>query len=213
MTKENFSIDSLVDNLTPVSPLKNARLYILCSVMLMAGAFFTISTFGLRVDFAESLYNGTLVWKIGIFVLLAISAFMVVLSLSRPDTKPEKWHAVPALLGLGILIWQFYAQDADMISINRLMMFSYAIQCITTITIGGLVAYFLMWKFWLVKTASTKPARLAMVSGFLTSSLMAAAYSLHCNQDSALYILVYYVGSVAVIGLFGRLIGAHTLKW
>ena len=82
-----------------------------------------------------------------------------------------------------------------------------------TIVCGGGAGLIAMWRLWLRRTATSHPAILGAMSGLATGALMAAAYAIHCDRDTPVYILGIYGGGVAIVTAIAALLARKLLRW
>ena len=61
--------------------------------------------------------------------------------------------------------------------------------------------------------APVDPARSGALAGLAAGALSAAAYALHCTDDAAPFLLVWYGIAIGACTLAGRLLGPKLLRW
>lgn len=208
-------IAELVKDLKPMKPLVNIKLWMHCTACLVMIAAMILGFMGLRDDYINAMQTGAMYWKSGLFFFIWISSILLITDISRPTGLVKKWHFIPLALGIIVLIWQFSIQISDFsfdMMIQSLKDKSTFV-CLPTIFFGGIMAMALTWKFWFTKTASANPALLGFLSGLSAGTLAATAYALHCNHDTALYVLLYYGAPILVLSIIGALLGKKLLKW
>lgn len=84
--------------------------------------------------------------------------------------------------------------------------------CLVCIPLFATVPFaLLIWA--LRKGAPTELARTGAIAGLVAGALGAAAYSLHCPDDSLPFIAIWYSGSIVLCALIGRWLGARLLRW
>ena len=69
----------------------------------------------------------------------------------------------------------------------------------------------LIWA--LRKGAPTQLARTGAVAGLVAGALGAAAYSLHCPDDSLPFVALWYAGSISACAMAGKAMGPRLLRW
>ncbi len=211
----NPVIDTLVDNLTPTKALKNRNLYGFYALTLMIFAFVVLSVFGLRVDYKSALDSGSIFWKPAIFLLASLGGLYAMSSLSRPQGRLSTITLGFIVLSIALMTWQTIIQypNISLAQISDSLGKSSATSCLMVTIVGGMLLTFAFWKFWLKKTASTRPVLLGALSGFTSANIAATGYALHCNMDGVLYILGFYgFGVLALTGL-GAIFGKKLLNW
>lgn len=202
-------IDQLTNDLKPVQPLRNISLWRHCSACLILAIALILSVLGIRPDWLQAIQVGALLWKPAIFFLTLSGSMLLVTDISRPTGKIKPVHFVPLLLALAILIWRLTSAKIDFASLDSYS----AYICLSVITSGGAMVMGMVWLFWLRKAATPHPALLGSLAGVSAGSLVAAAYSLHCNQDAGIYVSVYYIPPIFLLSLAGGVLGRNKLKW
>ena len=61
--------------------------------------------------------------------------------------------------------------------------------------------------------APASPAFAGMAAGLLAGALAAAAYVMHCTEDSPLFVAVWYMLAISLVTLVGLFLGRHLLRW
>ncbi len=61
--------------------------------------------------------------------------------------------------------------------------------------------------------APRSPAMAGATAGLLAGALAAALYATHCPDDSPLFVLLWYVPSIALVALAGAAVGNRVLRW
>ncbi len=208
-------IERLVSDLKPQEPLVDSRLWVHCTLCLLMVVGIVLAMMGLRADYPTALQNGAMLWKPGIFLLAWIGSILLILDLSRPIERVEKWHFVPLFLAGTILLWQLIVQLPYLFTSDATVSLRdpNAIYCLSVIIGGGGIAMVMSWKFWFSRTASPNPTALGALAGFSVGCLAATAYALHCDKDGILYIFVYYGIPILILSVFGRLLSKRLLKW
>ena len=84
--------------------------------------------------------------------------------------------------------------------------------CVVCIPVFAVVPFaLLIWA--LGKGAPTELAYTGAIAGLVAGALGAAAYSLHCPDDSLPFVAVWYAGSILLCTLVGRWLGPPLLRW
>lgn len=208
-------IEQLVAELVPQSPLRNAMLWACGAALLTALVAAVLALMGLRQDYAAAMDSGAFFWKPGIFLLVLLGSLVVTTTISRPHGRVKTYHLVPWVIALSLLIWQGVSQirHLPLDALTQSLTDGSALYCFSVITMGGAFVLLVFWKFWLTKTASLHPVLLGLCAGISAGAMAAAAYTLHCNHDSALYVFAYYMLPVAGLGILGGVLGKKFLRW
>lgn len=208
-------IDQLVADLGSQKPLVNFKLWMHCTACLIMIAAAILTFMGLRSDYLSAMRSGALFWKSGIFLLTWIGSMLLITDISRPAGTIKKIHLFPFVCAVTILLWQLVAQSAHLSFevIENSLSDGSAPYCLSAILGGGIIALMMAWKFWFSKTASPHPTLLGFLAGLSAGTLAAAAYALHCDRDTAFYVLAYYGLPVMGLGLLGSIMGRRLLRW
>ncbi|MDI7776325.1 DUF1109 domain-containing protein [Asticcacaulis sp. EMRT-3] len=211
--------ETLAQDLKPVRPMRNGRLWIGALVGLAVAVAYILIFYHARLPVAalmrgQWLGNPMAVLKPLMFLVLGLAALWAVSDLSRPEGRLKFRFFVPLLIIGGLVLggfgleWLAYGGHdfKDWLSGG-------VVVCYTTILCGGMVGLIVMWRFWLRRSATSQPLALGAMSGLATASLMAAAYALHCDGDAPVYLLVVYGGAVAIFTGIATLLGRRFLRW
>jgi hypothetical protein len=212
-------INSLVNDLKPVRPMRTALLWAGAGVGLLLAAVFISVFYGFRPEIV-ALSTGALpvhftpIGKPLLFLVLGVTALWSVSKLNRPENEFHIIHILPIIVGVSIAILNMILEIAteDYVFLIH-QLHGKVILCYATILCGGTMGQLVMWRFWLSKGATTFPTILAAMSGLTTSSLMASAYSLHCPMDAPIYVVLVYGMAVAIYTGLSTLVSRHFLKW
>ena len=206
-------IDHLVADLTPRPALRMAALWRLSALAFAGVAGLILGSMGVRVDAMAALHSGALLWKPGLFLLLALALLRWVGDLSRPVGAASPWPWVG--LGASGLLYAavLWGQATPAALWIKDLHDPTAPYCFGSVMGGGGVALALMWRFWLRHTASPRPERLGGLAGLAAGALAAAAYALHCPQDHISFLTIYYGAPLVLLTGAGVLLGRRTLQW
>ncbi|MCF8475015.1 MAG: NrsF family protein [Emcibacter sp.] len=208
-------IDQLVNDLNPKKPLLNKSLWKHCTICLVAVIIVILSFMGLRLDHLAAMQNGAMFWKPLIFFTAWLGSILLITDISRPQGGLKKRHIIPLVTAGMVFLWQFFMQrhsfswDDITLALNH----TSALVCVSMIMGFGLMTMIIIWKYWLLKTATEHPTLLGGLAGFSAGCLSATAYALHCNHDTILYISVYYILPILLLCLMGAYMGRKFLRW
>ncbi len=211
-------IDRLTQDLKPVKPLDARLLWAGGGVFLLVAAAFVVLVYGARVEIVYLLHgitvNAMVYIKPLIFLVCGLSALWAVAGLTRPEGRVKLRYLLPVLAVAGGMfggLMSELARNGTAHLANQLN--GGAPTCFLTILIGGLIGLALLWRFWLSRAATSHPVALGAMSGLAASSLMAAAYALHCVMDAPVYIFAVYAVAVGLFTGVAALLGGRMLKW
>jgi hypothetical protein len=142
---------------------------------------------------------------------LAAGAFWAVVQLSYPDSRVGfAWLFLPAailLAGLGLELSQAprSSWSARFWGGNPLTCFL----CVTALSLPILAAALLAIR----EGAPAQPRLCGAAAGLLASGVAAALYTLHCPENSLLFIASWHVLAVMAVALCGALAAERILRW
>ncbi len=206
-------IDSLVQDLIPVKPLK-ARDGL--ALTLAVAAVFAVAVAligGVRGDLLMGIPHPMFFLRSGALLLLGVTSSYAVIAMSQPAVgnsfKGWVWALLAALLfpATAIVMAMMAAPDNMAIFVPR-----YGIECLgISMLVGtGIAATQIMW---LRRGAPVALNRTGWLVGMSSGALGAAAYSLHCPFNSIFYVGLWYSLAVALCAIVGRLVVPHLIRW
>jgi len=206
-------IDSLVDDLTPVKPLK-ARSGLALTLVIAAVFAVAVAVFGgLRGDILMGIPHPMFFLRAGALLLLGVTSSYAVIAMSQPAVgnsfKGWVWALLAALLfpATAIVMAMMAAPDNMAILVPR-----YGLECLgISMLLGtGIAATQIMW---LRRGAPVALNRAGWLVGMSSGALGAAAYSLHCPFNSIFYVGLWYSLAVVLCAVVGRLVVPHLIRW
>lgn len=203
---------ALVRDARPVERLAAVRRHLaVWLVVAVASSGSLVLAFGLRPDLADRLSEERFRMELGAALATSIMAAVAALSAVRPG-RPwwERWLGLPPLmvwlatLGEGCWRW-LVARDAR-------SSFEIDPVCLPYIMLIGFIPATAL--VMLVRKGAPVHPRLALFNAALAAAALgAAALRLFHQQDASVMILVWQVGSVAVLALMGGALGRSMLRW
>jgi len=187
------------------------------SLAVAAGALVAALIFyfdiGARPDLASALESPRFLFKYVLTFSLLLAAAGLVWHLARPGAIPTGWlyalAVVPALLATAAIIEMFVvppsAWEARLLGMNWLV----CMGLIPLLSAAPLVAVILALR----QGATTHPVLAGACAGLLAAAIGASLYATHCQDDSPLFIAVWYVIGTGIVTLAGALLGARFLRW
>ena len=95
---------------------------------------------------------------------------------------------------------------------GEMMLGTYWTRCPVCTPVFAMLPFaMLIWA--LRKGAPTQLARTGAVAGLVADALGAAAYSLHCPDDSLPFVAPWYAGAIALCMVAGLAVGPRLLRW
>jgi len=168
---------------------------------------------GFREDLLTALVTPVSVARIVLTGILGIAATRLALLLARPEggQTARLWPlAAVGSAALGLLLWAYLTtpEDARQMAVVGKTMTT----CLVAIPLLSVLPVATL-HYTLRHGATTAPARAGFVAGLAGSGFSAAAYALHCTEDSPLFYVTWYGLAIMVVTLVSTLIGARSLRW
>lgn len=211
--KTDDLIVALTADAETVSPPIKRTLWLAAGVGAVGAAILFFSILGLRPNLAASLAEPRFLFKWLLTLTLVASAMVLVLQLARPETVPGARFlalvAAPALLAAGIGAELISMPSSDWV---RNLLGSNALFCMVFIPmLSALPLAALIYA--LRQGASAQPALAGAVAGLAAAGIGATLYATHCQDDSPLFMAVWYVVAVIIVSFAGAILGARLLRW
>lgn len=211
MTDTQALISQLTSRAQPVrrlaSPLRRALLWAALASVVIA---LVTASYGLQAGFLSSAPKA-IEW-IG-SVLTALLAAYAVFQISVPGRSPSwAWLPVPPmLLWLGGLGWGC-ASEFFQVGNAALVFQAASWECARAITLIS-VPLGLILLLMVRHAGVVRPAPTAMLAALSAAAMAAAGVSLFHAGESALMVLVWHLGAVALLSLLCGLFGRHLFAW
>lgn len=211
-------LDDLTRDLKPARPLRAPAVWMGAVVATIAAALYVVFLYGVRPELTAMLGGEAdidpMAWfKPLIFVTTGVGALWSIADLARPEGKLRLRTLAPLAVVLAFvlvtLVVDVFARGPQAFG----NIGDPSALCVLTIVCGGAAGLIVMWRLWLRRTATSHPGVLGAMSGLAAASLMAAAYALHCDRDTPIYILGIYGGGVAIVTAIAALLGQKLLRW
>jgi hypothetical protein len=181
------------------------------AIALAAVVFFM--TLGPRPDFAAAAETPRFLFKFVVAIILAVSAFGVARSVSRPEESWDKaapyLAAAPVLMAAGVIMELLVLPQSEW---SAKLIGTNSIACLTFIPligIGPLVIFLLALRLG----APTRPALAGAVAGLLAGGIAAAFYAAHCTDDSPLFVATWYTIAIAGLAFIGAAGADRFARW
>lgn len=210
--KTNDLIVLLVQDAPVRTTLSQALAYAVIAGVLMTGiAFF--AAIGFRPDIDTAMQTYRFLFKFVITIALGVSASIVLFRIGRPGVPVKSWAwgllAPIALIALAaiaeLLVMPADSWSARMIGHNSRL-------CMTIIPFLSLapLACFL---YALRQSAPERPGVAGVIAGLASAGIAATFYASNCNDDSPLFVMLWYPMAIAVVASAGGLAGRWLLRW
>lgn len=206
-------IDSLVEDLGPVRPLK-WRTGVGAALLALAA---TIVIVVLWAGFRDGLMSGQVgplyLLANGLFLLLGIAAASAVVAMSNPQVGarhegPTWGMAAVALLPLAAIISAFgHGVHAGPLFHGRIDYHCVLYSLLATVLVASALL------LWLRRGAPVSIEKAGFLAGISAGALGAFAYGLACPQETMNHLGIWHVLPIAVSGLAGRVVFPPLLRW
>lgn len=209
----DLMINRLVEDLTPVKPLKTRDgLILTLAIATILAALLAMLT-GIRGDLLMGMPHPMFFLRGGALLLLGVTSSYAVIAMSQPAVgnsfKGWIWALLAALLfPVTAMVMAMIATPDNMaIFVPR-----YGVECLAiSMLVGtGIAASQVLW---LRRGAPVALERAGWLVGMSSGALGAAAYSLHCPFNSIFYVGLWYSLAVATCAIVGRLVVPHLIRW
>ena len=176
-----------------------------------AAAVIVLLTLSIRPDLAIVAKTPGFAWKLAPTVSLAVSAFGLVLRLSRPedDWRPAAANltVAPTLLAMGI-VFDFLPRSA----MSALSPNPNGFVCLAGIVLAGLAPLGIIVAA-LRQGAPTHPAMAGAAAGLLAAGIAATFFAAHCESDSLLFVATLYTVASMILAALGATIAHRLIRW
>jgi hypothetical protein len=206
-------IEALATNATPVRRLRPplARAMFWLSVAALILVLLAVSH-GTRPDLAQRLQQPTFVVSILASLLTGLLAAIASFLVSLPD-RPRGWLLLPlpalivwiSTIGYGCLT-DWVSFDAGSLRMGE------AARCFATLVLTSVPLSLLMFVM-LRHAAPLRPLLVALTGSLAVAGMTASALSLFHAFDATVMILMWNLGSAALLVGMGTLLGRKMLSW
>jgi len=209
----DMMIDRLVEDLTPVKPLKNRNGFALTLAMAAIVAALVVMIAGIRGDILMGMPHPMFFLRGGVLLLLGLTSSYAVIAMSQPAVgnsfKGWIWALAAALLfPATAAVMAVSARPDDM----AILVPRYGMECLGVSMLAGL-GIAAAQVLWLRRGAPVALERAGWLVGMSSGALGAAAYSLHCPFNSIFYVGLWYSLAVALCAIGGRLLVPRLIRW
>ena len=184
---------------------------VIAGISIAGIAFF--SSVGFRPDIDRALESYRFLFKFVITIALVVSSSLVLFRIGRPglQIKSRGWGllAPVVLIVLGVAA-EMTVMPPDSWSARMIGHNSHL--CLTLIpflSFGPLVCFL----HALRGGAPDKPGLAGAIAGLAAAGIAATFYAANCNDDSPLFVMLWYPIAIGMVTAVGGLIGRWLLRW
>jgi len=207
-------IDLLSTNIEPVDTQKVVRgLRIAIVAGLVLAVLTCIVTLGIRPDLNSTRVFGFLLVKIGFGAVVTALGWHLLLKHARPGGENQSRIFLTAVPFAALMV----LAGANLISVpashwGHMIIGERWLGCLLSIPIIAVVPFAII--MWAVQMAApTNLLRTGALAGLVAGGISAAAYALHCPEDSLAFVALWYGGTILLCTLAGAVLGPRLLHW
>jgi hypothetical protein len=166
------------------------------------------SVIGIRHDFADIAVRMPFAFKLAYTGSLVVGASVVALYAATPGASPTALYALlPALILLAIGV--IFDPTAFPIMGRTDTAVAFCVGSILFLSLPAMILTFLAMR----KGAPTRPVIAGAVTGLLSASVGAMAYTLACKNDGTAFVAIWYTAACAIMAFIGAIVGRRVLRW
>jgi hypothetical protein len=205
-------IDLIVKDLKPEWSFNRIVLFAMGMGVLIAATAFLVGV-GFRADIAEAMRSWRFLLKFGLTGTLAVSMTGILANLGRPNGAIGGWGwgaaVAPLMLVCAIAIELMTVPEAKWLV--RLVGHN-SCTCLTVIpllSVGPLLCFFAALR----TGAPRAPGFAGAIAGVAASGIGATLYAANCNDDSPLFVAIWYPLAIFMVSAAGCFGGRLLLRW
>lgn len=210
--KTNDLITLLAQDAPVVVSLNQALVHAAIAATLIAGVAF-FSFIGLRSDIGTALESGRFLFKFVFTTALAASAGTVLFRIGRPGVSVRTWAMglfLPVALIAGAAMFELTvlpgsSWEAHMVGHNARL----CLTIIPSLSIAPLACFLYAMRCG----APQHPALAGAVAGLAAAGIAGTFYAANCDDDSPLFVMLWYPIAIAAVAAVGALVGRYVLRW
>lgn len=177
----------------------------------LASCLLLVLTTGVRPDLPGALLSWQVQVKFGFAIVLLLSAYYVCMQAAQPEGHVSLWPLLlaPALLLVAVAVELATTSPRDWGLAGLGTHPGLCIVIVPVLSALPLVAAMATLR----RSAPASSMRTGAMAGLLCGALGALVYMLRCTDDAPLFVAVWYVAAIAIVGVAGALIGRAALRW
>ena len=212
--KTDALISVLANHVAPVPPRAALHRLALGLVVGVAISFaIMLATLGIRHDWNAVLPDPMFWLKVLFPAALAAAGLALTQQLGRPGVRVRSsWLGVmlPVLLVWTVGAWQWSNAPE---SARATMLFGHTWRTCPLLIVMLALPIWIGGAWALRGLAPLRPAVAGAAAGVMAGGAGAAVYALHCPENSASFLAVWYIAGIALSALLGAFAGRHLLRW
>lgn len=211
MTTTDALIARLADG-PPPPPFRPGRIaaIMILSILLPVAAFLIV--IGPRPELALAWRNPAVPFKTVLPLVLCVLSFVLALRLARPAAQAPVggWLLMPLACSAALWGGAYALRSAS----ERFAEVSPASvgECLGAIVLLSIIPAIAIMRV-LRQGASTEPSLSGGLVGLTAATGATTGYSLFCTQDNPLFFVTWYGLAIAIVTIFGAVMGARSFRW
>lgn len=209
--KTDDLINALIADGAGASPRQTPSWWVIFAGASVFAMIAVVATVHIREDIGQALSNPRLLFKFVATFSLAIPAAALVMRIGRPVAKVSLLLLLiaPVVLAGGVVSEMLLSDPGTW---EARLLGAHALFCVGAIPVFSLVP-FAMVLMTLRQGAPTHLRLAGALAGLMGGAIGAAAYVLHCPDDSPFFLATWYSIAVAIVTLIGAIWGPRFLRW
>ncbi|TCR79618.1 NrsF family protein [Rhizobium sp. BK376] len=183
----------------------------IAAILIAAIAFF--SAIGLRPDIDSAMQTARFLFKFVITIALAATGNVAMFRIGKPGVplRLSAWSLlIPLALAIAAAIVELLVMPpetwgARMVGHNSRL----CLTIIPLLSMGPLACFLLALRHG----APARPGLAGAVAGLASAGIAATFYAANCNDDSPLFVLLWYPIAISTVVATGALVGRSLLRW
>ncbi len=212
--KTDDLVAALSTHLEPVNrKLVSRTVYIALAAGTAVALAFMLVGLGVRPDLMTARALIFLLLKLAFTVGIVGLASIYLTRLARPGGERRTSSISPMIPFAAIVLLAAISLGLAPSSYwNKMVMGDEWLECLLSIPIIAIVPFAVIIAA-VRRAAPTNLVRTGAFAGLISGGVSAAAYALHCTDDSLPFVAVWYGGTIVLCTLAGAALGPRLLRW
>lgn len=202
---------------TNVEPVDHRKVTRTVSAAIAAGIAIAlvvmVIALGIRTDLTNKVALTYLPLKLVFTLAIVVLTSLALTRIARPGGERTTPVALVALPFVAIMLLAAISLAAAPRSYwDEMIVGDKWLECVLSVPIIAITPFALI--IWAVRRmAPTDLVRAGALAGLVAGGISAAAYALHCTDDSLPFVALWYGGTIALCTLAGATLGPRLLRW
>ncbi|NBZ86348.1 NrsF family protein [Stagnihabitans tardus] len=203
-------IKALAEDAAPRGPGFGARWALALGLGIALALTVFAALLSPRADLGAAMGQWRFGFKMGMALLVALTALPLLRALSRPGGRAGRalWLVALALMAGALAEGLTLPPEARFPA----LMGQHNWACLALVTLIGLAPLAVFLGF-LRRAAPTDLPRAGALAGLASGGIAATLYALHCTDDSPLFVAVWYNAAVLGLAALGALLAPRLARW